>query len=114
MAILLSIGDRVLYTNPIYMTGPRNPLWRSEIGCPGTIEAFDRILVKVRWDNGKYNLYKTKALSKIIEEKGNGSMIYISLKEKRVVFDKSELRPNMPNKARLKLDKDRVKGVFNL
>jgi hypothetical protein len=82
MTILLSTGDRVLYTNPMYSTGMANPLWGTGYGCPGTVEDFDKRFVRVRWDNGRSNIYNPKALSKIIDEREGGDNNFYSTRRK--------------------------------
>ena len=70
-------GDRVKFVNNSrnYRVGEANPLVGSKWECEGTVTR-SGIDVRVSWDNGRGNIYKSKCLELIGTIKGDPNYMF--------------------------------------
>ena len=63
---LPKIDERVILTSKVFGSVTGNPLWGSNIGCPGTVYGVDgetiTAVIRVEWDNGAVNSYRCEHL----------------------------------------------------
>lgn len=113
--LLIKPGDWVVYKNGSYGDSEYNPLWGGRCGnIHGQIINIGYDGITVLWDNGKTNGYNLARLH-LVRGLGTDAEQHIPISgADNVCIRSGRISTHKPPRPKLKLPKDRKKGIFNL
>lgn len=114
-SLLIKPGDHVVYKDGSYGDSDYNPLWGGRCGyIYGQIINIGYDTTTVVWDNGKTNGYSLTRLH-LVRGLGTDSEQHIPISgADNICVRSGKISRHKLPKPKLKLPKDRKKGIFNL